>query len=270
MRPYLAAASQAGIEDLLNKNRLIVISPINLNAFMEEYRILVVEDEESIASMIKLNLEMEGYKVILAATGPIALDKFRNQAFDLCILDVMLPEVDGISICETIRLEGIKTPVLFLSAKGSSKERIEGLKAGGDDYLAKPFDFEELHIRVQKLITRKNTGYTPLDELTDYEFGGNKVNFLTFSIVDKEGKTHQLSRKEIMLLRLLIQKKGEVVSREEILEKIWGYDVFPSTRTIDNFILLFRKHFEPNSRQPFYFHSVRGVGYKFTPLEKSF
>jgi two-component system alkaline phosphatase synthesis response regulator PhoP len=95
---------------------------------MDEYRILLVEDEENIASMIRLNLEMEGYKVIHAATGPIALDKFRNQAFDLCILDVMLPEVDGITICETIRLEGIKTPVLFLSAKGSSKERIEGLK----------------------------------------------------------------------------------------------------------------------------------------------
>ncbi|MEY3397851.1 MAG: hypothetical protein RL220_445 [Bacteroidota bacterium] len=232
---------------------------------MDEYRILLVEDEESLSSVIKLNLELEGYKVIVASNGAVALDKFRNQAFDLCILDVMLPQVDGLTVCETIRLEGNKTPVLFLSAKGSSKERVEGLRAGGDDYLAKPFDFEELLIRVQKLIRRKEGGGNSLDEVNEYIFGPNKVNFLTYAITDKDGQEHQLSKKEIMLLKLLIQRNGEVVSREEILEKIWGYDVFPSTRTIDNFILLFRKYFEPNSRQPMYFHSVRGVGYKFTP-----
>ncbi|MFM9984348.1 MAG: response regulator transcription factor, partial [Flavobacteriales bacterium] len=120
----------------------------------EVYRILLVEDEESLSSMLKLNLEMEGYKVILAMDGMTALDKFRSQAFDLAILDVMLPELDGFALCQTVRLEGNKTPILFLSAKGSGKDRVEGLRIGGDDYLSKPFELEELLLRVSKLIKR--------------------------------------------------------------------------------------------------------------------
>ncbi|MFY8138798.1 MAG: response regulator transcription factor, partial [Flavobacteriales bacterium] len=119
---------------------------------MSAYRILLVEDEESLSSMVKLNLELEGYHVVLAIDGHMALDKFRNQAFDLAILDVMLPELDGFAVCQTVRLEGNKTPILFLSAKGTGKDKIEGLKLGGDDYLAKPFDLEELLLRVSKLI----------------------------------------------------------------------------------------------------------------------
>lgn len=231
---------------------------------MSEYRILLVEDEESLANMLKLNLESEGFAVIHAGDGPTALEKFRSQAFDLAILDVMLPELDGFSVCQTIRLEGNKTPILFLSAKGTGKDRIEGLKIGGDDYLPKPFDLEELILRVGKLIQRKDEGKKTIGELEEFAFGPNKVNFLNFTIVDKEGQEHLLSKKEIMLLKLLIQRQGEVVSREEILEKVWGYDVFPSTRTIDNFLLSFRKYFEPDSKQPVYFQSVRGVGYKFS------
>ncbi|MEZ4799271.1 MAG: response regulator transcription factor [Flavobacteriales bacterium] len=238
---------------------------------MSRYRILLVEDEESLASMVKLNLELEGYHVVLATDGHTALDKFRNQAFDLAILDVMLPEMDGFAVCQTVRIEGNKTPILFLSAKGTGKDKIEGLKLGGDDYLAKPFDLEELLLRVSKLIIRHDSGAKSLSDVETYQFGPNSVNFLNYTIVDKEGKEHEISKKEIMLLKLLTQKDGEVVSREEILEKVWGYDVFPSTRTIDNYILMFRKYFEPDSRQPIYFHSVRGVGYKFTsPAEKSF
>ena len=159
----------------------------------------------------------------------------------------MLPELDGFTVCQTVRLEGNKTPILFLSAKGSGKDRIEGLKIGGDDYLSKPFDLEELILRVGKLIQRRDEGKKVIGELEEFSFGPNKVNFLNFSIVDKDGIEHLLSKKEIMLLKLLIQRQGEVVSREEILEKVWGYDVFPSTRTIDNFILSFRKYFEPLS-----------------------
>lgn len=214
--------------------------------------------------MLKLNLESEGFSVVHAADGPSALEKFRSQAFDLAILDVMLPELDGFSVCQTIRLEGNKTPILFLSAKGTGRDRIEGLKIGGDDYLSKPFDLEELILRVGKLIQRKDEGKKPIGDMEEYAFGPNKVNFLNFTIVDKGGQEHLLSKKEIMLLKLLIQRQGEVVSREEILEKVWGYDVFPSTRTIDNFLLSFRKYFEPDSRQPIYFQSVRGVGYKFS------
>jgi len=230
---------------------------------MDKYRILIVEDEESLSSALSLNLELEGYYVVIARDGHSALDKFRNQHFDLAILDVMLPLLDGFSVCQTIRLEGNTTPVLFLSAKGTGKDRVEGLKIGGDDYLTKPFDLEELLIRVQKLIRRHESAST-LADITAYSFGNCHVNFLNFTIRSSEGIDSVITKKEIMLLKLLILRKGEVVSREEILEKIWGYDVFPSTRTIDNYILAFRKYFEIDSRHPKHFHSVRGVGYRFT------
>jgi two-component system alkaline phosphatase synthesis response regulator PhoP len=231
---------------------------------MEKYRILLVEDEESLVSALTLNLELEGYHVVPARDGHAALDKFRNQHFDLAILDVMIPLMDGFAVCQTVRLEGNTTPILFLSAKGSGKDRVEGLKIGGDDYLTKPFDLEELLLRVRKLIKRHDGAHS-LAELNEYTFGdGNYVHFLHFTIRDRSGHETEISKKEIMLLKLLIQRKGEVVSREEILEKIWGYDVFPSTRTIDNYILAFRKYFEADSRNPKHFHSVRGVGYRFT------
>lgn len=229
------------------------------------YRILLVEDEESLSRMLKINLELEGYEVITASNGPEALEKFRSQALDLAILDVMIPEMDGFAVCQIIRLEGNKTPVLFLSAKGSGKDRIEGLRIGGDDYMPKPFDLEELMLRVAKLIQRREVYVPSLADFDSYSFGPNHVNFLNFTVRDKNGVEHEISKKEIMLLKLLIQRQGEVVSREEILEKVWGYDVFPSTRTIDNYILVFRKYFESDSRLPRYFHSIRGVGYKFTP-----
>jgi two-component system alkaline phosphatase synthesis response regulator PhoP len=231
---------------------------------MDKYRVLLVEDEESLASALTLNLELEGYHVVTARDGHSALEKFRNQHFDLAILDVMIPLMDGFAVCQTVRLEGNTTPILFLSAKGSGKDRVEGLKIGGDDYLTKPFDLEELLLRVRKLIKRHDSSHT-LAELNEYTFGqGNHIHFLHFTIRDREGRETEISKKEIMLLKLLIQRKGEVVSREEILEKIWGYDVFPSTRTIDNYILAFRKYFESDSRNPKHFHSVRGVGYRFT------
>jgi two-component system alkaline phosphatase synthesis response regulator PhoP len=231
---------------------------------MDKYRVLLVEDEESLASALTLNLELEGYHVVTARDGHSALDKFRNQHFDLAILDVMIPLMDGFAVCQTVRLEGNTTPILFLSAKGSGKDRIEGLKIGGDDYLTKPFDLEELLLRARKLIKRHDSSHS-LAELNEYTFGqGNHIHFLHFTIRDREGHETEISKKEIMLLKLLIQRKGEVVSREEILEKIWGYDVFPNTRTIDNYILAFRKYFESDSRNPKHFHSVRGVGYRFT------
>lgn len=230
---------------------------------MNQYRILLVEDEESLASALQMKLTLEGYHVVHVGNGPDALTKFRNQAFDLAILDVMIPQLDGFAVCQTIRLEGNNTPILFLSAKGSGKDRVEGLKIGGDDYMSKPFDLEELLLRISKLIRRHDSNHA-LSELQDYSFGPNYINFLHFTIRDLNGQEIEISKKESMLLKLLIQRQGEVVSREEILEKIWGYDVFPSTRTIDNYILAFRKHFEPDSRNPIYFHSVRSVGYRFT------
>jgi two-component system alkaline phosphatase synthesis response regulator PhoP len=230
------------------------------------YRVLLAEDEESLSAMLKLNLELDGYSVVTASNGLQALAKMQNQAFDLAILDVMMPEMDGFTVCEKVRLEGNSTPILFLSARGSGKDKVEGLKLGGDDYMAKPFELEELLLRVQKLISRKDDQVRSLADLDEYQFGRNHVNFRTFIVTDKHGQSQEMSRKEMMLLKLLIHRKGMVVSREEILEKVWGYDIFPNSRTIDNFILSYRKHFEEDPKKPVYFHSVRGVGYRFQDM----
>lgn len=230
-----------------------------------QHRVLLVEDEDHLLDVIKLNLEMEGYAVTTAVTGKRALDKFDQERFDLVVLDVMLPEMDGFAVCETIRLKNNRIPILFLTAKNSGQDRIQGLKIGGDDYLTKPFNLEELLLRVQNLIRRTDNGTETDSSMDSYSFGKNKVNFLTYDISDIQGSARQLSKREIMLLKLLIERANTVVSREEILEKVWGYDVYPSTRTIDNYILAFRKYFEKDAKSPQYFHSVRGVGYKFTP-----
>ena len=223
--------------------------------------ILLVEDEESLQDIIKLNLELEGYDVTCVANGGKVVDVFRQRHFDLILLDVMLPEVDGFTICQTIRLENDQVPILFLTAKNSAEDRIFGLKVGGDDYLPKPFNLEELLLRVQSLLKRTDRKSAGLSG--DYEFGDCAVNFSSFEIRDVKGSRHALSQREIKLLRLLIDRKGEVVSRETILSTVWGYNVFPSTRTIDNYILAFRKYFEKDPKNPKHFLSIRSVGYRF-------
>ena len=226
-------------------------------------RILLVEDEKTLYESLKLNLELEGYKVILATDGQQALDKFRNGHFDLIILDVMLPEIDGFDVCETIRLENAKVPILFLSAKNTSMDKVEGLKRGGDDYLGKPFDLQEFLMRVKVLNKRGKALSADSDDSPDVvTFGDNRVDFSSYEITTWKGEHKQLSAKEIKLLKLLVEKQGEVVSREEILRKVWGYNTYPFTRTIDNYILAFRKYFEKNPRQPEFIFSIRGVGYK--------
>jgi two-component system alkaline phosphatase synthesis response regulator PhoP len=207
---------------------------------------------------------MEGYEVIRVSDGAKALEKFRSARFDLAILDVMIPEVDGFTVCKTIRLEGNDTPVLFLTAKNTGADRVQGLKIGGDDYLAKPFNLEELLLRVEKLIIRNSKTQQLGASLDEYSFGDNYVNFKSYIVRGKSGLEREITKREVMLLKLLIQQKDQVVSREKILETVWGYNVFPSTRTIDNYILAFRKYFEVDPRNPKYFHSVRGVGYKFS------
>lgn len=226
--------------------------------------LLVVEDEESLRDTIKLNLELEGYEVTTVDNGASVLKAVKNEYFDLIILDIMLPEMDGITVCENIRMQNNEVPILFLSARNSSTDRIEGLKKGGDDYLTKPFNLEELLLRVEKLIV-KNKKLKERNAVPEvYAFGRCKIDFMAQSGRDKDGKPLELSKKEIALLKLLIEHKNEVVSREHILQVVWGYNVYPTTRTIDNFILNFRKYFEKDSRSPKHFHSVRGVGYKFT------
>jgi two-component system, OmpR family, alkaline phosphatase synthesis response regulator PhoP len=227
------------------------------------YRILLVEDEEHLQEIIKLNLELENYDVTLAKNGRSALENFRGARFDLCILDLMLPEIDGLTVLRTIRLENNKTPVLILTARNNGAERVEGLKAGADDYLGKPFNLEELLLRINKLISRKDSNIISKSDINEFKFGKNIVFYTKYTILTKDNEEKEISKKEMMLLRLLIDRRNTVVSREEILETVWGYDIFPSTRTIDNFILLFRKYFEQDPKNPIYFFSVRGVGYKF-------
>ncbi len=223
-------------------------------------RILLVEDEENIQDVIKLNLEMEDYEVVATDNGKDALKFAKEQHFDLLILDIMLPEVDGYQICEQVRLTNRDVPIIFLTAKDAAQDRVMGLKKGADDYLTKPFNLEELLLRVDNLIRR--TSKDPANTPDEYSFGGNWVNFATYEAEGNPG-TFTLTKKEAMLLKLLIDREGEVVSRQQILQSVWGYDVYPSTRTIDNFILSFRKYFEEDPKNPQYFLSVRGVGYKF-------
>lgn len=231
----------------------------------KKFSILLVEDEENLQEALKLNLELEGYEVTGSYDGADALRAFQQEHFDLIILDVMLPELDGITVCETIRLTNTEIPILILSAKNSSADRVIGLKKGADDYLTKPFNLEELLLRVDKLIRKSGQLATrqPLPEV--YQFGKNKIDFKALQCSNKKGENITLSKKEGMLLKLLIENKNEVVTREKILQAVWGYNVYPTTRTIDNFILNFRKYFEEDSRNPKYFHSVRSIGYKFTP-----
>ena len=225
--------------------------------------ILLVEDELHLHEALKLNLEMEGYEVTSAFEGPKALNQIQHSHFDLIILDVMLPGLDGFSIIETVRLNNIETPILVLSAKNTSMNRVQGLKLGADDYLTKPFNLEELLLRVGKLIQKSTTTNIPIASLDQYAFGDNTIYFKLLQANPHQGETIQLTKKEAMLLKLLIENKNTIITRERILQTVWGYNVFPNTRTIDNFILNFRKYFEQDPKNPIHFISIRGVGYKF-------
>lgn len=223
-------------------------------------KICLIEDEENIVELIKLNLEMEGFSFHSILNGRLAKENINEIVqFDLIILDVMLPEVSGFDLCKEIRKIS-EIPILFLSAKGIASDRIHGLKLGANDYLAKPFDLEELILRIHNLIAVKS-------EMPDktIQIGTVLVNFSTFEAKDAHSNTiHVFSKREIELLSLFHANIGRVISRDEILDKLWGKDNFPTSRTIDNYILTFRKIFENNPKKPHFFHSLRGVGYKFT------
>tara|TARA_Y100000589_G_scaffold82653_1_gene76587 strand:- start:2058 stop:2744 length:687 start_codon:yes stop_codon:yes gene_type:complete len=226
-------------------------------------RILLVEDEENLHYAIKLNLEIEGHNVISVFNGKNAISKFKEGRFDLLILDVMLPEMNGFDICQSIRLENSTVPILFLTSKSTNEDKIKGLSMA-DDYLTKPFNLKELLLRVENLLKRSSNSEV-FDENAKVNIAGFLIDFNSFEITDENNEKVNLTHKQIKLLKLFFEKKNEVISRQEILEKIWGYDVYPSSRTIDNFVLLYRKIFEKNLPPSTYFKSIRGVGYKFTP-----
>jgi two-component system alkaline phosphatase synthesis response regulator PhoP len=230
---------------------------------LNQPRILLVEDESHFLEAITLNLELEGYEVIQAVDGKQGYKYFKSAKFDLIILDLMLPHIDGLTLCKNIRLENTHVPIIMLTAKGSNQEKVEGLKSGADDYITKPFNLEEFLLRVQSLLRRSSSG-TVKNSVPDIIAIGNKtINFLTYEVNGANAEVVVLSKKEVQLLKLLVDKENEVVSRDTILEEIWGYEIYPTARTIDNFILNLRKYFEENPKEPKHFHSIRGVGYKF-------
>ena len=228
-----------------------------------DIRILLAEDEKNLRDTITLNLELEGYEVVSVADGKMALKMFDEQRFNVVILDIMMPEFNGIEVCRKIRLTNSDTPILFLTAKGTTEDKLNGFKAGGDDYITKPFNLDEFLARIRVLVKFSLRQLHQDSGLSSYSFGPNHVDFKTFKATGYSGQEIKLTKKEALLLKLLLDRKNQVVSRQQILQYVWGYDVFPSTRTIDNFILAFRKYFEEDPKNPQFFHSVRGVGYKF-------
>ena len=228
---------------------------------LPEAQLLLVEDEPNLAAGIADNLVSEGCRVQTVADGQAALDLMIAQSFDLVILDVMLPRMDGFTVCEETRRAGVLTPVLFLTARGQAQDRIRGLRAGGDDYLAKPFHLDELLLRVRAILRRTKSGGSSIAD--EIDFGGHRVNLRSYRAVTAQGDELELTHKEAMILRLFVEREGEVVSRDDILDRVWGYELFPSSRTIDNFILRLRRRFEPDPEAPRFFQTVRGVGYRF-------
>ena len=228
-------------------------------------RILLVEDEHDLARGVCDNLAAEGYEVEHAADGDRGLEVALGGGFDLLILDVMLPGLDGFSICREVRKRDSRVPVLFLSARGDPQDRIQGLQEGGDDYLPKPFDLRELLLLRVGAILRRGEWYAsdgPVGSVL--EFGGNEVDLRSYHARAHDGTDHELTHKEAMVLKYLAEHAGDVVSRDDILDTVWGYDSYPSTRTIDNFIVRLRKRFEPDPRAARHLHTVHGVGYRFT------
>jgi two-component system alkaline phosphatase synthesis response regulator PhoP len=231
-------------------------------------RILLVEDEPNLARGIRENLEAEGYAVEVLGDGLRALERIRAERFSLILLDVTLPTLDGCTICELIRKEGIDTPVLFLTARTAAEDRIDGFEAGCDDYLTKPFHLRELLLRVSAILRRRSR----FDDLAGFEalnFCGNRFEFATFRAQAWDGTEQHLSPKEALILAELAKRDGRVVWREDLLKRVWSGEVMPSARTIDNFIVRLRKRFERDPEKPRHFHTVRGVGYRFTSAEES-
>jgi two-component system alkaline phosphatase synthesis response regulator PhoP len=227
-------------------------------------RILVVEDDPHLAAGVVENLRAEGYDVDTVADGRRALEWLAQRTCGLVLLDVMLPELDGFTVCRTLRERGDNTPVLFLTARGDPIDRVRGLEAGGDDYLGKPFHLRELLLRIRAILRRWDWYKSASSaEGAVLRFGGNEVDFRAFRARSWNGTEQELTEKEAMILKVLAERPGEIVSREDLLERVWGYDVFPSTRTVDNFILRLRKRFERDPAEPRHFLTVWGVGYRF-------
>jgi two-component system alkaline phosphatase synthesis response regulator PhoP len=231
---------------------------------MSATRLLLVEDEIHLAEVVSDNLELEGWTVDVIGDGAEALASIRAERPDLVLLDVMLPSMDGFSVCDALRKEGNDVPILFLTAKGGRDDRVHGLELGGDDYLPKPFDLTELILRVRAILRRTEWLAGPSPAGDELVLGSARID-LKGCRVDRDGRSLELSPKEAMILRCLAERPGEVVTRADIVERVWGYDAFPTLRTVDNFIVRLRRLVEPEPKDPRFIHTVRGSGYRLTP-----
>ena len=228
--------------------------------------ILVVEDEEHLAIGIKFNLEAEGYHVTTVGEGPTALQELEANPgeFDLIILDIMLPGMSGYTVCQTLREAGHDLPILILSARTLAEDRTRGFEVGADQYLMKPFELDELLSRVKNLLIRhKREAKAPPGEQNIYVFSNWTINYDTYQATRADGEVVRLTPTDLKLLRYFFDHAGRVVSRDELLEHVWGFSNMPTTRTVDNFVLKLRKEFEADPAQPRHFLSVRGAGYRF-------
>jgi DNA-binding response OmpR family regulator len=239
--------------------------------------ILIIEDDHHIAEGLKLNLSFKGHAVATAADGPSGLAQWKALKPDLIVLDIMLPGIDGLSVLQHIRLKDERLPILILSAKAASDDKIKGLSYGVDDYLAKPFNLEEFLLRVERLLARaswtnaeagqQGQGFGQLGKT--YRFGTNHIDFETSTAFCQLGRI-VLTEQEIRLLKLFITHRGKPLSREQLLEIGWGYTRHTTTRTVDNFIVRFRRYFELDPKQPVFFKSLRAVGYVFDDTPAGF
>ena len=225
-------------------------------------KVLVVEDEAHLAKGLKFNLEREGYDIVVVDNGVSALETLGGDHFDLVILDLMLPKLGGLEVARQIRAGNIRFPILMLSAKSTDKDRQVGLEAGADDYLTKPFHLPELLLRVKGILRRWEWYKQPVLDQERFHFDSMWIDFSTGQALGQGGEFF-LTTKEALVMKLLVGKKGEVVSREELLEKVWGYDPGTETRTVDNFVARLRKHFEKKPQKPEHILTVREKGYQF-------
>jgi len=235
---------------------------VNSNVILQGSRILVVEDEETLAVGLEFNLSEEGYEVMVARDGKEALKLFDKHRFDLVILDIMLPIYDGFEVAKKMREKSLQIPIMILTALSAADDRIQGLEIGADDYITKPFHLKELLLRVKRMLRRKKWYRTVIAEHPYYQFGDNKINFEDLTCQSGEHK-FQLTQLEALVLRYLIDHKGKIVSRQELLKQVWEMNNAIETRTVDNFIARLRKYFEPDPTNPIYIKSVRGAGYVF-------
>jgi two-component system alkaline phosphatase synthesis response regulator PhoP len=223
-------------------------------------KILIIEDEEELVKGLKLNLVFEGYEVIWAMDGEEGLNKALKEAPDLILLDIMLPKKDGLDVCRELRQRNVTIPIVMLTAKGEEVDKVVGLEIGADDYITKPFSVRELMARVKAHLRRGKKEEKSVPSV--YRFNDVEIDFIHFK-VKRSGIEFDLTSLEAEILKYFVAHRGEVVTRDTLLDKIWGYESYPSTRTIDNHILKLRKKLEEDPAQAKYIFSVYGEGYRF-------